>query len=160
MLNMKKMLLLASAAMALMTGCMSTNTNDGAVAAPITMRNKEYIADVTVQKTAVSGEATANCLFGFITWGVSEYADEAFVKNSGLGISLGGADTVVKQGATYQACEAAKADYLLGAKYRIDTSDYFIFKKVKCTATGYPATIKGVKEVATTTVKTTKAATK
>lgn len=149
---MKKVLVLAGAALALMTGCISVNNNDGAYPAEITVR-KNYIADIDVQETAVQGEATVNCLFGLITWGVSEYADEAFVE-TGLGVTLiKGANDVAKQGATYKACEAAKADYLLGAKYRIDTEDYFVFKKVKCTATGYPGTIKGVIEVPRTTKK-------
>lgn len=144
---MNKMFILASLALALMTGCASVNTNDGAIPANIKI-HKTYTPDITVQKTAVSGDATVNCLFGLITWGVSEYADDAFVK-TGPSISLlKSADEVAKQGATYNACNTAKADYLLGAKYRLDTMDYFVFKTVKCTATGYPGTITGVKEVA------------
>lgn len=143
---MKKSLILAGAALALMTGCISVNTNDGAIPADITVR-KGYVADIDVQETAAQGEATVNCLFGLITWGVSEYADDAFVE-TGLGVTLiKSANDVAKQGATYNACEKAKADYLLGAKYRLDTEDYFVFKTVKCTAIGYPGTIKGVKEV-------------
>lgn len=143
---MKKMLVLAGAALALMTGCISLNTNDGAIPADITVR-KAYTADIDVKDTPASGEATVNCLFGFITWGVSEYADDAFVQKGPSISLLKSADAVAKQGATYNACEAAKADYLLGAKYRLDTESYIVFKKVKCTATGYPGTIKGVKEI-------------
>lgn len=143
---MKKVLVLAGAALALMTGCISVNNNDGAIPADITVR-KGYIADIDVQDKAASGEATVNCLFGFITWGVSEYADDAFVKTGPAISLLKNANDVAKQGATYNACEKTKADYLLGAKYRLDTEDYFVFKTVKCTATGYPGTIKGVKEI-------------
>jgi hypothetical protein len=143
---MNKMLILAGVALALMTGCAAVNTNDGAIPANIKIQ-KTYTPDIAVKQEKVSGEATVNCLFGLITWGVSEYADDAFVK-TGPNISLlKSADEVAKQGATYKACDAAKADYLLGAKYRLDTMDYFVFKTVKCTATGYPGTIKGVKEV-------------
>lgn len=143
---MKKMLILAGIALTLMTGCLSTNTNDGAT--PVEFKvEKAYTADVDIQKDATKAEATVNCLFGLITWGVTEYADEAFVSsNSGLGL-FKDPMTVAKQGATYKACKDANADALLGATYHIDTEDYFIFKKVKCTAEGYPATIKGVKEV-------------
>lgn len=142
---MKKIPIFAGVALALMTGCMSTNTNDGATPVSFAVA-KAYTADVDVQKEATQAEATVNCLFGLITWGVSEYADDAFVtSNTGLGLFKDPA-TVAKQGATYKACDATKADYLLGATYRIDTQDYFIFKTVKCTATGYPATVKGVKE--------------
>ncbi|MBQ9694771.1 MAG: hypothetical protein IJV69_08455 [Kiritimatiellae bacterium] len=146
---MNKMLTLAGVTLALMTGCLSVNTNDGAITTDIKIR-KVYTPNIEVQQTAVSGEATVNCLFGFITWGVSEYADDAFVKTGPNIAVFASADEVAKQGATYQACDAAKADYLLGAKYRLDTADYFVFKTVKCTATGYPGTIKGVKAVKTT----------
>ncbi|MDO5461976.1 MAG: hypothetical protein Q4F99_00605 [bacterium] len=143
---MKKMLTLAGVALALMTGCISANTSDGAKAVEFSVE-KAYTADVEVQEAAVSADATVNCLFGFITWGVSGYADEAFkTANPGLSL-LKDPNTVAKQGAVYNACEEKKADYLLGATYRIDTEDYFVFKKIKCTATGYPATVKGVKEV-------------
>ena len=54
-------------------------------------------------------------------------------------------DAVCELVDVYNACEANKADALLGAKYKIDTEDYFVFKKVKCTATGYPGVINGVK---------------
>lgn len=149
---MKKMLVLAGAALALMTGCISVNTNDGAIPADITVR-KGYVADIDVAQQAATGEATVNCLFGLITWGVSNYADDAFVKTGPALTLLTSANDVAKQGATYNACEAAKADYLLGAKYRLDTEDYFVFKTIKCTATGYPGTIKGVKEVKCPTTK-------
>lgn len=149
---MKKMLILAGAALALMTGCISANTNDGAIPVDVTVR-KGYIADLDVKDTTVTGEATVNCLFGILTWGVSEYADDAFVK-TGSGVSLlKDANDIAKQGATYNACEATKADYLLAAKYRIDIEDYLVFKKIKCTAVGYPGTIKGLKEVKAPTAK-------
>lgn len=143
---MKKMLILASATLALTTGCISLNTNDGAVPVEVKVQ-KAYTADIAVQDKTTSAEATVNCLFGLITWGVTEYADDAFVTSNASLSLVKDANTVAKQGATYKACKATNADYLLGATYRIDTEDYFVFKKVKCTATGYPATVKGVKEV-------------
>ena len=68
------------------------------------------------------------------------------MSNSGLPFQfVASGDQVAKQGATYNACEAAKADVILGAKYKLDIADYFVYKTIKCKVTGYPGTIKGVK---------------
>ena len=50
-----------------------------------------------------------------------------------------------KQGATYNACAANKADRLLAAKYKVDVKDFFVYKNVTAQVTGYPGVIKGVK---------------
>ena len=85
-------------------------------------------------------------LFGCIAWGASSFADDAFSSTSNNPLSLvASPNTLAKQAATYNACEANKADALLGAKYKLDTMDFVVFKTVKCTATGYPGVIKGVK---------------
>jgi hypothetical protein len=145
---MKKSLILfmgcALCAMVL-TGCKSINTND-ATATTKFASTVEYDTQVTVAEKAVTGEANINVLFGCIAWGVSAFADDAFSATTNSPLSLiASPNTLAKQAAVYNACEANKADALLGAKYKIDTEDYFVFKKVKCTATGYPGVIKGVK---------------
>lgn len=146
---MKKSLLLAGAVFAavFMTGCFSANTNDAAVSAKVRLEHKRFSVDIQPGKDKVFGEASLNSLFGFINWGVSEFADDAFVGTeiSILPIKFASAETLVKQGATYKACERAGADYILGAKYRIDTKDYIVFKQIKCRVTGYPAYLKGIK---------------
>jgi len=147
---MKKLMVLGGAiAAALLTGCMSTHTNDATATVPFEMEKKVYKADVVTQKEAVSGEATVHNVLGLFTWGVSEFADEAFVSTSRQFIEIQLAVNPVdaaKQGATYKACEAAKADAVLAAKYKLDIADYFVYKQIKCKVTGYPATIKGVKK--------------
>lgn len=140
------MLILAGAALALTTGCISTSTNDGAKVVDVDIEPKSYIANLDVGDVPEEGKATVNCLFGFITWGTRGYADDDSVSTtSGINIFKGGA-TLAKQAAVFEACEAAEADYLLGTTYRFETEDYLIFKTIKCTATGYPAVVTGVKE--------------
>lgn len=144
---MKKSLLIVGAAMmaaVALTGCFSVNTNDAAVKAPVCLK-KQMTPDIKVGLNKVSGEASVNCLFGFITWGVSEYADDAFVCSSSMPLLIADGKTVAKQGATYKACGKSKADYILGAKYRVDTKDYFVFKQIKCKVTGFPGYLKGMK---------------
>ena len=144
---MKKQLLLAGGAVAaalVMTGCMATHSNDAASSAKVCV-GKKFDADIVAGKQAVSGTATVHNLFGIITWGVSNFADDAFVSgNNGLQLSVSPL-TVAKQGATYNACAASKADMLLAAKYNIKVSDFVVYKSVKCDVTGFPGVVKGVK---------------
>ena len=154
---MNKMLTFAAMVLVVtMTGCMSLNTSDGAISPEVIVR-KTYTPKIELQKAAVTGEATVNSLFGgLITWGVSKYADEAFM-TTGSNVSLvANPMKVAQQGATYNACAAADADYLLGATYRVDTEDYIVFKKIKCTAKGYPGKVTGIVEAKAATTKTAK----
>lgn len=145
----KSLLLVVFAAVAfVMTGCMSTHTNDAAAAAKFKVDTPTFTADVVAGKNTVSGEANVHCILGIITWGVSDFADDAFVNSSIaslLPIKIACPNTIVKQGATYNACATAKADAILAAKYKLDIADYFVYKNIKCKVTGYPATIKGIK---------------
>lgn len=143
---MKKLMVLGGAVAAmLLTGCMSTHTNDGTATVKISI-TKDYKAEVVAQEKTVSGEATVHNVLGLITWGVSDFADDAFVSTSGTILQIGvNPIDAAKQGATYKACEASKADAILAAKYKMNIADYFVYKQVKCNVTGYPASIKGVK---------------
>lgn len=145
---MKKSLILVGAACAAvltLTGCFYVNTNDAAVKAQVQVK-KDVTADIQTGQKKVSGKANINCLFGFIIWGTNEFADDAFVCSTNAPFQLFACPaTLVKKGATYQACKAAKADYILGAKYRLDTRNYFVFKQYECKVTGYPAYLKGIK---------------
>jgi len=145
---MKKSFLLVGAAVAaafVMTGCMSTHTNDATSVAKVCV-TKNFAADVVAGQKAVSGEATVHNVLGLFTWGVSEFADDAFVSTTGPVFQLAVSPVdAAKQGAAYRACAAAKADTILAAKYKLDIKDFFVYKSVKCKVTGYPGTIKGVK---------------
>lgn len=142
---MKKSIVFAGAAVAAfaMTGCFATHTNDAAV--PVVANVcAPFAANVEAGATAVSGEATVHSVFGIFTWGVSDFADDAFVTSTNVPFVIASPNDVAKQGATFNACEAADADMLLGAQYVVDIADYLVYKTVKCTVTGYPGTINGV----------------
>ena len=143
---MKKSLMLVAvcAIAAFMTGCMATHTNDAAASAKACV-SKKFEADIVAGKTAVKGKATVHNVLGLITWGVTDYADEAFVSGAPAIQLAPNPLTVVKQGATYNACAAAKADMLLAAKYNIKISDYLVYKKIECQVAGFPGVVKGVK---------------
>lgn len=143
---MKKSLVFTGAAVAAfaMTGCFATHTNDAAV--PVAAKVcAPFAAHVEAGSAAVSGEATVHSFLGIFNWGVSSFADDAFVTTTtNMPFVIASANEVAKQGATFNACASAKADMLLGAQYKIDIADYLIYKSVKCTVTGYPGHLNGV----------------
>ncbi|MBO5990609.1 MAG: hypothetical protein J6R00_03080 [Lentisphaeria bacterium] len=149
---MKKLMLFAAACAAglVLTGCLSTHTSDATAEVKVCVKAPAFTADVQAGQTAVTGKANIHCLFGIICWGVSSYADNAFVSTTANAFGkfpfqlFAPPQTVVKQAATYNACAANKADVILAAKYKLDIADFFVYKKFACQVTGYPGTIKGV----------------
>ncbi len=144
---MKGLFLTLGAAFAVvsLSGCFVVNTNDAAVPATAIVQ-KDFKADIVAKDAKVSGEASVNALFGIFCWGVNEFADDAFVTttNNSL-IKIADPVAMAKQGAAYNACKDAKADYILGAKYQVDTKDFVVFKQISCKVVGFPAELKGVK---------------
>ena len=148
---MKKSLLFVAlcAVATIMTGCLTTNTNDATAVAQFKVAPKVYQADIVTGKKAVSAEVTVYNVLGLISWGVTEFADDAFVSSavvSPLPIKLlESPEDAAKKGATFKACAENKADAIIAAKYKLDIANFFVYKTVKAKVTGYPATIKGVK---------------
>ena len=144
----KRMFLVGGALVAstILSGCATQNTSQGAYAPDVKVE-KKYEAVIQKQDNVATGEATVNCLFGIFTWGVNNFADDAFVmqqSSNSFSLTINPAD-VAKRGATYNACANAKSDMLLGAKYVVDTNDFFVFKTIKCTAAGFPGVLQDVK---------------
>ncbi|MBQ4106367.1 MAG: hypothetical protein IJC73_02160 [Lentisphaeria bacterium] len=148
---MKKSLLFIALCVvaAALTGCMSTHTNDATAVATFSVESKEYQPIVTTGEKVVTGEATLHSVFGLINWGVSDFADDAFVSvtvSTTLPIQLCvSPNDAAKQGAVYNACAASKADAIVAAKYKLDIMDYIVYKCIKAKVTGYPAKVVGIK---------------
>lgn len=49
-----------------------------------------------------------------------------------------------KNGAYANACESAKCDSLVGARYTVEYNNYFFWDEARVTVKGYPATLTGV----------------
>ncbi len=143
---MKKLLLLAIVAVAaVMTGCTTVNDNRGANDFAAEILPAKFQTIVEHKDQLVYGEAQLNALFCVFTWGVSEFSDRSFdTDEAGFFASP---FSLVKQAATYNACQEAKCDVLLNAKYTITVTDYVVFKKINCKVSGYPGTEKGIKAV-------------
>lgn len=143
---MKKILLAAAAvaAMFALTGCVSVNTSDGATAVPQPGScHPGYAAKFSHKNVRVEGNAQVNVLFGIFAWGTEGFAD-----NSKLSIFsfLPSPENFAKSAAVYNTCQANKVDTLLGTRYIVTVTDYFVFKTVKCKVAGFPAVMNGVVE--------------
>lgn len=148
---MKKQLLsvfAVFAAITVMTSCSSINDNRGANAFVAKMVPAKFQSVIEHRNEIVTGEAQVNVLFSVFKWGVSEFSDRSFVSadaNLSIDSVFPSSATLVKQAATYNACQAAKCDVLLNAKYTITVNDYFIFKTIHCKVSGYPGMEKGLR---------------
>lgn len=145
---MKKTILMsicAAAAAMFVTGCTSISTSDGAqgVVQPSTV-NYGYKAEFQHKDIRVQGEAEINVLFGLFAWGANGFADNSDLTAFSFFPSP---SNFAKSAAVYEACRANKADTLFGTRYKVTTTDYFVYKVVKCNVAGFPATMIGVKKL-------------
>jgi hypothetical protein len=136
---MKKMMI-AAAILAAATGCVSVHKNDGGDANLAPQIVKDIVREKYEVGTApVTATESINVLFKIFAWGgtATHFADAApydFYDNVGR----------VKNGAYANACDQAKCDAIVGARYNVRVEDYYVFKKLTCEITGYPAKITGV----------------
>ena len=140
---MKKIAILAIAAAAFVfTGCTSVNTSDGATGIPQPGScHPGYAANFTHKNVRVQGQAQVNVLFGFIAWGTDGFADNSKLSTFSF---LPSPENFAKSAAVYNTCKTNKADTLLGTRYTVTTTDYVVFKTVKCQVAGFPATMVSV----------------
>ena len=135
-----KKVMIAAALAALASGCITVNKNDGGD----DCLKPKIVKDIVHEKyevgtTPVTATESLNVLFGFITWGktATHNADAAPYKWF---------DKVgqVRNGAYANACDQAKCDSIVGTRYNVRVEDYYVFKKLTCEISGYPAKITGV----------------
>ena len=138
---MKRIIIGATIA-ALACGCVSVRQNDGGNACRTPCIAKDIVHEkFAVSDKTISAQDKINCLFGFICWGSSATHISDAVCGQGPFLN---AVAKAKNGAYANACDAAKCDQVVGAKYKVTTEDYFVFKKINAEITGYPASLTGV----------------
>lgn len=136
---MKKLMMVAALA-ALASGCITVNKNDGGDDCLKPCIAKDIVHEkYEVGTTPVTATESLNVLFGLIAWGktATHTADAAPFKWF---------DKVgeVRNGAYANACDQAKCDSIVGTRYNVRVEDYYVFKKLSCEISGYPAKITGV----------------
>lgn len=138
---MKKLIAAAMVA-SLAAGCITANKNDGGddYLKPCIMKDKIH-EKYEVGTTPVTATESINVI-GFISWGntATHIADQAPFR-------FWEKDLEVRNGAYANACDQAKCDMIVGARYNLRIQNYFVFKKMTCEITGYPAKIVGVELV-------------
>ena len=143
---MKKEFLLACAAVAavVLTGCKSITTSDGASGVPQPESNHPgYAAKIVHKDVRVEGNAQINVLFGLFAWGAEGFADNSKLSTFSF---LPSSENFAKSAAVYSTCQKNKVDTLVGTRYVLTITDYFVFKTIKCKVAGFPATMTGIKE--------------
>jgi len=142
---MKKVIVFAAMAIAafVMTGCTSVTTSDGASLMPVPRSTHPgYDAQYTLQDQRIAGKATIHVLFGLFAWGGDGFAENSELSSFSFLPSPG---NFAKSAAVYNACQSKKVDTLVGTRYRVTTTDYFVYKNVSCEVAGFPATMTGAK---------------
>ena len=144
-----KKLMIGAAIAAIACGCISVNQNDGGNACRRPCIAKDIVHEkFTVAQNTVSAKDKMFGLFGLFTFGSSatHTADAVCGKDdkSFFEKLFPSAAEKAKNGAYANACDAAKCDQIVGAKYKVKTTDYFVFKIYEAEITGYPSSLTGV----------------
>ena len=144
---MKKLMLTAAVA-AIACGCITNHKNVGGDACLKPAIAKDVVHEkYSVEQTPVTAAESINyinLLYFNIAWGgtATHFADNAPIGDvlwSGLT-----PQQKAQNGAFANACDQAKCDNIVGARYKYTDENYFIYGKVTCEATGYPAKLTGV----------------
>ena len=144
-----KKLMIGAAIAAIACGCVSVNQNDGGNACRRPCVAKDIVHEkYSVEKDTVSAQDKLYGIFGLFTFG-SSATHEADAVCTGKEPSFfeklfPSAAEKAKNGAYANACDAAKCDQIVGAKYKVKTTNYFVVKIYNAEITGYPASLTGV----------------
>ena len=143
-----KKIMIGAAIAAIACGCISVNQNDGGSACRRPCIARDIVHEkFTVAKDTVSAQDKLYAVLGLFTFGSSatHEADAVCAKETSLLDKVfPSAAEKAKNGAYANACDAAKCDQIVGAKYKVKTTDYFVFKIYDAEITGYPSSLTGV----------------
>ena len=148
-----KKLMIGAAIAAIACGCISVNQNDGGNACRKPCIAKDIVHEkYSVEKNTVSAQDKLYGLFCFTFGSSATHEADAVCEKEGSFFEklFPSGAAKAKNGAYANACDAAKCDQIVGAKYKVTTDDYFVFKKTKAEVCGYPATLTGVEVIENT----------
>ena len=134
-----------SAAMVMGVGCAAQNLSQ--YPAPIDTTVKSDLKAEIAVGGPISGESSANIIMNLFAFGGdTKYAD-GVVYGGGAGGAVGLPDPVskAKAAAAYNAVMSSGADVIVAPKYIVNVKDYFVFKQVNVTVTGWSGKIKSIR---------------
>ncbi len=141
---------LTSALLVSLSGCYSLNKNSYS---QVLLRTEALVEPELEIGPEIEGTHEMSVLFNCFNIGSPEKkADNTAGGGGGGGGFLffgGGAgpDELAKKGAAFNAMEQGGFDYIVGAQYTIEQTNYFVFKTIKATVKGYGAKVKSVSQV-------------
>jgi len=145
-----KKLMFAAMIGAIATGCVSKYKNDGGDAdlRPTIVRDIAYekydISNKTVsstdQRIGIAIPIYSVFCGKIIVGGIAGH----FADNVDQGWSPYETARMAKNGAYAAACEAARCDSLVGTRYDVKYTNYFLWDEATVTISGYPAKLTGV----------------
>ena len=143
---MKKLMVVALLG-AIASGCVSKFKNDGGDAdlRPAIVRDIAYEKYDISNKTVSSTDHRIGLGLPFfetriVVGGLAGH----FADNVDQGWSKYQTARMAKNGAYAAACEAAKCDSLVGTRYDVKYTNYFLWDEATVTVVGYPAKLTGV----------------
>ena len=136
-----KKIMMALGLVALAAGCASQYKNDGGEAklCPTIVRDiayEKYDIKSTPVESVDNRVAIGPIVFGGIAGHIADDAPGGWFDRRVV--------QVAKNGAYAAACEAANCDALVGSRYTVDYTNYFLWQEVTVRVKGYPATLTGV----------------
>jgi hypothetical protein len=132
------------AAAVLAVGCAATNVSNYPSPIDATVQT-DLKADVTVGQE-ITGKSTMNIIMNLFAIGDSKFADGVVYGPGNIsGLGLPDPISKTKAAAAYNAVSASGADVILAPRYVVDVMDYFVFKKVTVTVTGYAGKINKIR---------------
>lgn len=106
-----------------------------------------YELDTALGEERVSGSAESSTWLHFIP-DSQNTADGYFSDVGSLFSGLSPTQSLALRAAVADACRRAGADFLLLPRYDMETSSaWFFYESAKCTVTGYPVKISGIRQI-------------
>lgn len=106
-----------------------------------------YELETTVGEERVAGSAESSTWLHFIP-DTQSTADGYFSDVGSLFSGLSPTQSLALRAAVADACKRAGADFLLLPRYDMETSSaWFFYESAKCTVTGYPVKIGGIRQI-------------
>jgi hypothetical protein len=146
---MKKFMQIAAVATLIATtsGCVSYNMSQPTASLSGDVKT-DLKADVKVGE-AISGESSANILFGWLNiGGDNQFADGVSYGGAGgggMGLPLPDPVSAAKAAAAYKAVKSSGSDLIVAPRYEVTVNDYFIFKQVNVKVTGNKGSIQSIR---------------
>ncbi|MEE9412255.1 MAG: hypothetical protein V3V22_04295 [Methylococcales bacterium] len=142
-------IILTSALFIFLTSCATVNQSEFSNAYEGSVTS-ELKADIDVGEK-ISGTSSGTVILGILTVGGEttfadgvSYGAEAGDDGSSLLNLFGDASKPIKAAAAYNAISGSNADVIVAPKYITNVTNYYVFKRINVTVSGYKGTVNSI----------------